>query len=280
MSDRRRRPSPSDADPERDRKHRRKDGDGDVGGRRERSRSPREGRERLGGDRERERDRDGDRARVKVENDADGRVAGGRRGDRGGRGDARPPPRRGPRTPSASPPRDAKAEVPDVGEGAEGVDTAEGSEQPKEKPNFALSGKLNAEQNTYKGVVLKYSEPPEARKSGVKWRLYVFKDGKETDIFHIHRQSAYLLGRDRLVADIPVDHPSCSKQHAVVQYRLVEGKDGEGKAVKPYIIDLDSANGTHVNGSRIPSSRYVELRQGDVVKFGFSSREYVVMREE
>jgi hypothetical protein len=37
----------------------------------------------------------------------------------------------------------------------------------------------------------------------------------------IHRMSAYLFGRDRLVADIPTDHPSCSQQHAVLQFRLV-----------------------------------------------------------
>lgn len=67
--------------------------------------------------------------------------------------------------------------------------------------------------------VLKYNEPPEARKPNKSWRLYVFKgkeqlgsfcfisfpytnlrfDGKFSDMFHINRQSCYLLGRDRLV---------------------------------------------------------------------------------
>ena len=37
------------------------------------------------------------------------------------------------------------------------------------------------------------------------------------DLLHIQRQSAYLIGRDRAVVDIAVDHPSCSKQHAVIQ---------------------------------------------------------------
>lgn len=36
---------------------------------------------------------------------------------------------------------------------------------------------------------------------------------------YVHRQSCYLFGRERRVADIPTDHPSCSKQHAVLQYR-------------------------------------------------------------
>lgn len=41
------------------------------------------------------------------------------------------------------------------------------------------------------------------------------------ELLHIHRQSAYLIGRDRLVADIAIDHPSCSKQHAVIQCMLI-----------------------------------------------------------
>ena len=45
---------------------------------------------------------------------------------------------------------------------------------------------------------------------------------------HIHRQSAYLIGKDRKVCDIPVDHPSCSRQHAAFQYRLVSKKKQDG----------------------------------------------------
>jgi pSer/pThr/pTyr-binding forkhead associated (FHA) protein len=99
----------------------------------------------------------------------------------------------------------------------------------------------------------------------------------------MHRQSAYLFGRDRLVADIPVEHPSCSKQHAVFQYRCVEytRKDGStGRAIKPYIIDLGSTNGTFVNNNPVEAQRYFELREKDVLKFGFSSREYVLLHEE
>ena len=51
-------------------------------------------------------------------------------------------------------------------------------EKPKEKANYEPSGKLAAESNMFKGVVLKYAEPPEARKPTQKWRVYVFK-GKE-----------------------------------------------------------------------------------------------------
>lgn len=133
------------------------------------------------------------------------------------------------------------------------------------------------------GVVLKYSEPPEARKPKTKWRLYVFKGDEELPILYIHRQSSYLLGRDRKVADIPLDHPSCSKQHAVLQYRLVDytRKDGsKGRRVTPYMIDLNSANGSFVNNKKIESQKYVQLMEKDVLKFGFSSREYVLLHDQ
>lgn len=49
---------------------------------------------------------------------------------------------------------------------------------PKLKPNFEASGKLAEESNKVNGVILKWSEPPDAMKPVKRWRLYVFK-GKE-----------------------------------------------------------------------------------------------------
>jgi smad nuclear-interacting protein 1 len=64
---------------------------------------------------------------------------------------------------------------------------------------------------------------------------------------------------------------------------------------RPFCIDLDSANGTTVNDEVIPASRYYELKSGDgesppyisphltdacaVLKFAFSTREYVLLAE-
>ena len=123
-----------------------------------------------------------------------------------------------------------------------------------------------------------------------RWRLYVFrkkephadhlnkKDDGLLDTYHISRQSAYLFGRERKVADIPVDHASLSKQHAVLQYRSLPSKQqiiGEGTKLqcKPYLMDLESTNGTFINGVRLESARYYELRRGDVITLGASSRE-------
>ncbi|KAF8630914.1 hypothetical protein AX17_005272 [Amanita inopinata Kibby_2008] len=166
--------------------------------------------------------------------------------------------------------------------------TPSSHERNKAKPNFAPSGLLAAETNTVRAssgesTVLKYNEPPEARKPIIGWRLYVFKGEEQIDLLHIHRQSAYLVGRDRLVADIAIDHGSCSKQHAAIQYRFVQEKNEFGVSkgvIKPFIIDLESTNGTHVNGVTIPVSRFYELKSGDVIKFGTSAREYVLLHDE
>lgn len=112
----------------------------------------------------------------------------------------------------------------------------------KQKPNFGLSGKLTEETNTYKGVVIKYSEPPEARKPKRRWRLYPFKGEKALQTLYIHRESAYLIGRDRKVVDLPVDHPSCSKQHAALQYRLVPFTREDGTTGKSLNYSLSFIN--------------------------------------
>lgn len=55
---------------------------------------------------------------------------------------------------------------------------------------------------------------------------------------------------------------------------------GVSDSARPYLIDLESANGTLLNNEKIPSSRYIELRPKDVLQFGFSTREYILLHEE
>ncbi|CAI5477287.1 unnamed protein product [Closterium sp. Yama58-4] len=63
---------------------------------------------------------------------------------------------------------------------------------------------------------------------------------------------------------------------------LVDKEEPSGEItslVRPYLMDLGSTNGTFLNGSRIESQRYYELMEKDTVKFGNSSREYVLLHE-
>jgi smad nuclear-interacting protein 1 len=158
---------------------------------RSRSRSPRRSRDddrdrRRDDDRDRRRDDDRDRRR---DDDRDRRRDDSR--DRRGEEERYPRETR-PRDRSPHPAENwGKSEAPKKG-------TEEGGEE-KAKPNFGLSGKLAAETNTYKGIVLKYNEPAESRKPTLRWRLYPLKGDEALEPLHIHRQSAYLIGREAKV---------------------------------------------------------------------------------
>ena len=155
-----------------------------------------------------------------------------------------------------------------------GHDNDKGAEEeakaPAIKPNFGLSGAL-AKDDTNTDTKIKFSEPPEARIPNTQWRLYVFKGDENVQTLHVSRESAYLMGRDQEVVDIPLLHGSCSSQHAVLQYRFVD------QQCRPYLMDLESTNGSFINGVRIESARYYQLKKGDVLKFGASTREYVLL---
>lgn len=189
----------------------------------------------------------------------------------------------------------------------------------KEKPNFGVSGALAKDSkagNMYRGVLLKFREPPEARAPNTLWvsrvfscqirchrtairklcncasmaavsrwldsflhsqRLYVYKGDDIIETLHINRQSAYLCGRNADIADIPLLHPSCSSQHAVIQFRALADAETGKLNTQPYLMDLESANGTFLNGIPLDSARYYQLKRGDVIKFGCSTREYVLL---
>lgn len=112
----------------------------------------------------------------------------------------------------------------------------------------------------------------------------MFKGDDVIDTIELWQKSCWLLGRSHEVVDYVLEHPSSSGQHAVIQFRytqkVVEDEFGvkstKGR-VKPFVIDLESSNGTELNGKAIEASRYFELRDKDILKFAGSEREYVIM---
>ncbi|KAK0625360.1 SMAD/FHA domain-containing protein [Bombardia bombarda] len=167
------------------------------------------------------------------------------------------------------------------------VTTGEEPEKPVEKPNFGNSGSLAAASNSVtqadgSTVTLKYHEPPEARKPAARdqWKLFVFKGADLVDTIELSARSCWLIGRNAAVVDLAAEHPSVSSQHAALQFRYTEKRNEFGDKigrVKPYLIDLESVNGTALNGDKVPDSRYLELRHKDMIQFGSSTREYVLM---
>lgn len=85
--------------------------------------------------------------------------------------------------------------------------------------------------------------------------------------------------------DVQLEHPSLSRYHAVLQYgpppdttQQSGGASPTGTAREPgfYVYDLGSTHGTYVNKTQVSSRVYVRVRVGQMVKFGGSSRLFLL----
>jgi smad nuclear-interacting protein 1 len=157
---------------------------------------------------------------------------------------------------------------------------------PKEKATFELSDLLRQESNmNQKGKSIDYDEPGDkiVPNERLKLRLYVFKGDDECEKpLRLRAMSRFVFGRDRDACDVPTDHPSCSKQHAVIQFRNKRTMDVYGEMkddVAGYVMDLGSTNKTKLNGKVLEARKYYRLKGQDCLQFGTSTREYVVIDE-
>lgn len=79
----------------------------------------------------------------------------------------------------------------------------------------------------------------------------------------------YLLGRYP-ACDIILEDVTCSRQHAVVQFRPGDFTD------EVYIYDLKSTSGTYVNGMALQPLVYYPLLPGDSLQFGRHSSTFIL----
>eukprot|EP00756_Hemistasia_phaeocysticola_P044070 Hpha_TRINITY_DN17651_c0_g1::TRINITY_DN17651_c0_g1_i1::g.158825::m.158825 len=115
---------------------------------------------------------------------------------------------------------------------------------------------------------LKYTPPEWSGKTcATGCHLEIVKEGVVVQEVDLTTQEYFLVGRDPR-SDIRLEHPSISRQHAVIQLR------GNGAV---YLYDLGSAHGTFWNkDSRLKPQAYVPLREGDMIRFGLSTRFFVL----
>lgn len=90
----------------------------------------------------------------------------------------------------------------------------DGSPQNVAKPDFKPSGLLAAETNTVKAAdgthkVLKYNEPPEARKPILGWRLYVFKDSEQLGGYRTYLSLIPSSHDGRTIRPLAYPSPEC-----------------------------------------------------------------------
>jgi smad nuclear-interacting protein 1 len=129
------------------------------------------------------------------------------------------------------------------------------------QPNYEPTNNLRKQ---YKdGILLKFIGTPQQITQ--RFRLYCYKQGKLIDTIILNAFET--IGKLELNT-IVLAHESISQQHCALQY----------KGTKLYLVDF-SSNGTWCNGKRVPSDKYYELLPNDCIKFGMSTREYVVIKE-
>lgn len=91
------------------------------------------------------------------------------------------------------------------------------------------------------GAVNTYVASEDSAMPVKRWVLIPLKGDEVLETIPLHRQEWYLFGKDRAIAHIPTDHPTCSRQHAVLQYRrrTTENEYGDRvTTVVPYVSVL------------------------------------------
>ncbi|XP_064159661.1 kanadaptin [Anguilla rostrata] len=130
------------------------------------------------------------------------------------------------------------------------------------------------------GPPLPYSEPPWGGISEIRYSLEILKNGTIVDTIPLTQRSYFVIGRLPL-CDVSLEHPSISRYHTVLQYRQFPGEEGVvGEEAGFYAFDLGSTHGTFVNKNKIPPKTYIRLRVGHVLKFGGSTRLFILQGPE
>ncbi|XP_041971042.1 kanadaptin [Aricia agestis] len=109
---------------------------------------------------------------------------------------------------------------------------------------------------------------------GSDYGLEVLKSGIIMERIDLTKKPYYVFGRQPN-SDVVMAHPTISRHHAVLQYKAFseEGEVPSGW----YIFDLGSTHGTFLNRDRIKERQYTRVRVGHQIKFGTSTRTYIVL---
>lgn len=116
---------------------------------------------------------------------------------------------------------------------------------------------------------LNYSPPQWASPPFSPFSFEVIKQGVSSNSKNF---SSSFIAIGRLpVCDISLEHQSISRYHAVVQCKTDGSK---------YIYDLGSTHGTYLNKQLIEKNQFNRIRAGDMLRFGASSRLFVMVSND
>lgn len=119
-----------------------------------------------------------------------------------------------------------------------------------------------------------YQKPTWSSKPKIQWYLEEIKSGTILRTIDLPKDLEFVIVgkiKEFCTPDFVFEHESISRQHAIIQHR------DNGRL---YIYDLGSKNHTFWNKNEIKPLIYIPLRVGDILKFGESTRIYVVQSDD
>uniref|UniRef100_A0A8C3WV48 Solute carrier family 4 member 1 adaptor protein n=1 Tax=Catagonus wagneri TaxID=51154 RepID=A0A8C3WV48_9CETA len=125
-----------------------------------------------------------------------------------------------------------------------------------------------------------YQEPPWGGPATAPYSLETLKGGTILGTRSLKGMNCCLFGR-LPSCDVCLEHPSVSRYHAVLQHRVSSPNaepDGHGPGF--YLYDLGSTHGTFLNKTRIPPRTYCRVHVGHVLRFGGSTRLFLLQGPE
>lgn len=121
-------------------------------------------------------------------------------------------------------------------------------EEEKKREEQVTNSLENEPEDTMQTVLLISQSEIQAKR-----KLYSLADGKEIPIIYF----PFLIGKNRGLVDLCLNEPGVSRLHAKIE------RDDTGF----FITDLNSTNGTKVNGSLLEANEQRQLRIGDELSF-------------
>lgn len=119
-----------------------------------------------------------------------------------------------------------------------------------------------------------YQPPHWAKPQAEALELKVAKEGRALGAVDVSSHAAFVFGRNTegvTCGAVTLDHDSISRRHAALVHDMQR---------RSHLIDLGSRHGTRVNGVALVPRKYHELKLGDSVQFGASTRIYTLQRPE
>jgi pSer/pThr/pTyr-binding forkhead associated (FHA) protein len=119
---------------------------------------------------------------------------------------------------------------------------------------------------------LQYNVPDSSSIPSHQYALEVLRNGTIVDNIDLCQRAYTVFGRAP-DSDVILENPTISRYHAIIQYK---SEFEHGQPAGLYLYDCGSTHGTFINKKRIEPKVYIRIKIDHLIKFGQSTRLYVV----